>query len=280
MHIWLEFRRSHFALAGFILLALFTAITILAPLLAPYDPDLQNTNAILLPPAWEPSGNIAHVLGTDGLGRDVLSRLLYGVRTTFGASIVLVLTAILVGVSLGTLAGMSRGVKSSILNHLLDSLMAIPTLLIAIIIVAILGTGLVNSMLAITLALIPQYVHQTRNFVRAEMEKDYILLDKLDGATRPQIFWRSILPAMFELLAVQSSLALSIAIIDISALGFLNLGAQQAVELGASLSQSLDVAYVAPWLVALPGLFIFMMVLAVNVVGEGMRSALRNRLNH
>lgn len=187
----------------------------------------------------------------------------------------------MVGVALGTLAGMNRGVKSSILNHLLDSLMAVPTLLIAIIIVAILGTGLANTMLAIILALIPQFVHQTRNFVREEMKKDYILLDRLDGASSFRIFWKSILPGMFELLAVQSTLALSVAIIDISALGFLNLGAQSpVVELGASLSQSLEVAYSAPWLIALPGFCIFLMVLSINIVGEGLRSALRNRLIH
>jgi cationic peptide transport system permease protein len=281
MHIWIEFKRSHFALVGFAVLLLFCAIAILAPFVAPYDPNIQNTNAILLPPAWEGNGSIAHIFGTDALGRDVFSRTLHGCRTTFGSSVILVSIALFIGVTLGTFAGMNKGVKSSILNHLLDSLMAVPTLLIAIIIVAILGTGLMNSMLAIILALIPQFVHQTRSFVREEMKKDYVLLDKLDGAGPVRIFFKSILPGMFELLAVQGTLALSVAMIDISALGFLNLGAQQPlVELGASLSQSLEVAYSAPWLVALPGFCIFMMVLAVNVVGEGLRSALRNRLIH
>lgn len=280
-HIWLEFKRSHFALIGFAILLLFFVIVILAPLIAPYDPSIQNTNAILLPPAWEGNGSIAHIFGTDALGRDVFSRTLYGCRVTFGSSIFLVLIAATVGVTLGTLAGMNRGIKSSVLNHLLDSLMAVPTLLIAIIIVAILGTGLWNSMWAIVLALIPQFVHQTRTFVREEMKKDYILLDKLDGASSLRIFWSSILPRMFELLAVQITLAFSVAIIDISALGFLNLGAQNpTVELGASLSQSLEVAYSAPWLVALPGFCIFLMVLSINIVGEGLRSALRNRLIH
>lgn len=281
MHIWLEFKRSHFALVGFAVLLLFCVITILAPLLAPYDPNVQNTNAILLPPAWEGNGTIAHLFGTNALGQDVFSRTLHACRITFGSSVILVFIALVVGVALGTLAGMNRGVKSSILNHLLDSLMAVPTLLIAIIIVAILGTGLANTMLAIILALIPQFVHQTRNFVREEMKKDYILLDRLDGASSFRIFWKSILPGMFELLAVQSTLALSVAIIDISALGFLNLGAQSPiVELGASLSQSLEVAYSAPWLIALPGFCIFLMVLSINIVGEGLRSALRNRLIH
>ena len=281
MHIWLEFKRSHFALIGFAILLLFCAIAILAPFLSPYDPNVQNTNAILLPPAWEGNGSISHIFGTDALGRDVFSRTLYGSRVTFGSSVFLVIIAATIGVALGTLAGMNKGIKSSVLNHLLDSLMAVPTLLIAIIIVAILGTGLWNSMWAIVLALIPQFVHQTRTFVREEMKKDFILLDKLDGASSPRIFWVSILPGMLELLAVQGTLALSVAIIDISALGFLNLGAQgPVVELGASLSLSLEVAYSAPWLVALPGFCIFLMVLSINVVGEGLRTALRNRLIH
>ncbi|MGQ8367406.1 ABC transporter permease subunit [Glaciecola sp. 1036] len=281
MHVWIEFRRSHIALIGFILLLSFFTIALIGPLLAPFDPDLQNTNAILLPPAWEPNGTVVHILGTDGLGRDVLSRLLYASQITFGSSLLVVIVAVVVGVSLGAIAGLLSGVKSSVVNHLFDSIMSIPTLLIAIIIVAILGTGLVNSMLAITLALIPQFVHQTRTFVKSELQKEYVLLDKLDGARPLQIFTHSILPGMVELIVVQASLALSIAIIDISALGFLNLGAQSNfIELGQMLSQSLDVAYVATWLVALPGFFILLMVLSVNIVGEGLRSALRNRLSH
>jgi cationic peptide transport system permease protein len=159
--------------------------------------------------------------------------------------------------------------------------MAIPTLLIAIIIVAIVGTGLVNSMWAITLALIPQFVHHTRSFVREEMKKEYILASQLDGANKWQLFVHSILPNMTEMLVVQGTFALSIAVIDISALGFLNLGAQAPLpELGAILADGLDVAYLAPWNVALPGVTIFLIVLSINIVGDGLRSALRKRVSH
>lgn len=281
INIWLEFRRSHIALAGFVLLVVFLVITLLAPLIAPFDPYLQNTNAILLPPAWEPNGTVAHLLGTDSLGRDIFSRLVYGCRTTFGSSLLIVAISVFIGVGLGALAGVLSGLRSSVVNHLLDSIMSIPTLLIAIVMVAILGTGLGNAMMAITLALIPQFVHQTRTFVRNELQKDYVLLDRLDGASSVRIFIHSILPGMVELIVVQATIALSIAIIDISALGFLNLAAQDPlIELGLSLSQGLEVAYVAPWLIILPGLCIFLMVLSVNVVGEGLRSALRTRLHH
>lgn len=278
---WLEFRKSHIAFVGLCFLLFFILVIILGPVFAPYSALEQNTDALLIPPAWAPNGGISYVLGTDALGRDVLTRVIYGSRVTFGISIFLVLMAMAVGVLIGAFAGMSKGVRSSVLNHLLDSMMAIPTLLIAIIIVAILGPGLVNSMWAITLALIPQFIHYTRDFVRTEVEKEYVTAAKLDGASSIHIFVYSILPNMIEMLVVQGTLALSIAILDISALGFLNLGVQAPyAELGAMLSEGLDIAYIAPWSIAAPGAAIFLVIMSVNVVGDGLRSALRNRLLH
>lgn len=280
-NVWIEFKRSHLAVFGLVILGLFLLITLLAPIITPYNPNLQNTNAILLPPIWEPNGSILHVFGTDALGRDVLSRLLYGVRVTLGSSLLIVAIAVAIGVGFGALAGLLSGIRSSVVNHLFDSVMSIPTLLIAIVVVAIMGTGLANAIFAITLALIPQFIHQTRSFVKKELTKDYVLLDKLDGAKPIRIFFHSILPNMVELIVVQATIALSIAILDVSALGFLSLGAENpTIELGQILSESLDSAYVTPWLVALPGLLILLMVLSVNMVGEGLRSALRNRFNH
>lgn len=278
---WREFRSSHIAVMGLIVLCIFLFFAFFAPIIAPFDPIHQNIDALLIPPSWEVNGTITHLFGTDALGRDVLSRIIHGCRVTLGSSIILVLLAMLIGVSIGTIAGMLSGVRSSIVNHLLDALMAIPTLLIAIIIVAILGTGLVNSMWAIMLALIPQFVHHTRSFVRSEMKKEYIQASRLDGANNWQLFLHSVLPNMIEMLVVQGTLALSIAVLDISALGFLNLGAQPPLpELGAILADGLDVAYLAPWNVALPGLSVFLMVLAINIVGDGLRSALRKRISH
>ena len=266
---------------GLIMLALFVVCALFAPIITPYDAVEQNIDGLLIPPSWLANGSISHIFGTDALGRDLFTRIIYGCRITLGSAFITVVLAMLVGVSLGTFAGMLRGVRSSIVNHLLDALMAIPTLLIAIIIVAILGTGLVNSMWAITLALIPQFVHHTRSFVRAEMKKEYIVASKLDGASRWQLFVHSILANMTEMLVVQGTLALSIAVIDISALGFLNLGAQSPLpELGVILADGLDVAYLAPWNVAVPGMAIFFMVLSINIVGDGLRSALKKRVSH
>ena len=277
----MEFKENHIAVAGLFCFTFFLIITIFCPLLAPFDPNMQQTGNILIPPAWDPNGGISHLFGTDALGRDQLSRIIYGCRMTFGISILLVLVAMLLGIGLGALAGMSRGFRSSFLNHTLDSIQAIPTLLIAIIIIAILGPGLVNIMWAIALSLIPQFVHQTRDFVRHELSKAYIMAAKLDGASKTQIFVHSILPNMGDMLVVQATLALSVSILDISALGFLKLGAQAPYsELGTMLLESIEVAYMAPWTFALPGGTLFMMVISINLVGDGLRSAFRHRLLH
>jgi cationic peptide transport system permease protein len=277
----MEFKKNHIAVAGLFCFAFFLIITIFCPLLAPFDPNMQQIGDLLIPPSWYPNGGISHLFGTDALGRDLLSRIIYGCRTTFGVSLWLVIVAMLLGVGLGALAGMSKGFRSSFLNHTLDSIQAIPTLLIAIIIIAILGPGLVNSMWAIALALIPQFVHQTRDFVRHELSKEYIMAARLDGAGKTHIFVHSILPNMGEMLVVQGTLALSVSILDISALGFLKLGAQApSSELGTMLLEGIEVAYIAPWTIAVPGGALFLMIISINLVGDGLRSALRNRLLH
>ena len=278
---WREFKQRHVAVFGLAILMVFIVVALAGPLLTPYAPTTQHTNALLIPPAWNDNGSILHVLGTDALGRDMLTRLFYGTQVTLFSSIATVFIALGLGVAMGVVAGMSKGLRSSFINHVLDILMLTPTLLIAIIIVAILGTGLSNAMLAIGLALIPRFVHVTRDFVRVEMNKDYIKTARLDGANLTQVFLYNILPNMVELLIVQGTLAISVAILDISALGFLNLGAQTLMpELGVMIAEGLSTVYIAPWNILLPGLSIFLMVLSINIVGDGLRSALRNRLTH
>lgn len=278
---WHEFRQRHVAVVGLGILIFFIIMAIMGPIFTPFDPTTQHTDALLIPPAWNDNGSILHILGTDALGRDMMTRLFYGTQMTLFASIITVLAALCIGVILGVIAGMAPGIRSSLINHVLDILMLTPTLLIAIVIVAILGTGLTNAMLAIGLALIPRFVHVTRDFVRLEMSKDYILTAKLDGATSTALFTHNILPNMVERLIVQGTLAISVAILDISALGFLNLGAQTLMpELGVMVADALSTAYIAPWNIFLPGLAIFLMVLSVNIVGDGLRSAHRSRMSH
>ncbi|UAA37792.1 ABC transporter permease subunit [Paraneptunicella aestuarii] len=278
---WLEFSKSHVAFFGLCCFMFFVFLMLIGPYIVPYTPQTQHTEALLIPPAWAPNGGIDFMLGTDALGRDILTRVIYGSRVTFGISLFLVMISLIVGVVIGALAGMNRGMQSSMLNHLLDSIMAIPTLLIAIIIVAILGPGLVNSMWAITLALIPQFIHYTRDAVKKELDKPYVTASRLDGASRMHIFIHSVFPNIIQMLVVQGTHALSTAILDISALGFLSLGVQAPkAELGAMLSEGLDIAYIAPWSIAAPGAAIFLMIVSINLVGDGLRTALHNRLLH
>jgi cationic peptide transport system permease protein len=276
--LWREFARQHSAVAGLALFSAFFVLAIIAPLLTPHAPYLQNDNLLLLPPSWSELGLVQYPFGTDDLGRDMFSRFLVGTRYTFGIAVITVLGALIAGLLLGTLAGMSRGVKSSVFNHILDLALTIPSLLLAIIIVAILGPGLLNTIWAIMLALLPQFVHGVRNAIAEQLNQDYVIAYRLDGANNLQVFRRIILPNIWERLTVTATMALSTAILDIAALGFLGLGAQApTAEWGAIIADSLDLIYVAPIGVALPGLLIFLAVLSVNLVGDGLRTAVKKR---
>lgn len=276
--LWRDFSRQHSALAGLILFSIFFVLAVLSPLLTPHDPYLQNDSMLLLPPSWSDIGLVQYPLGTDDLGRDIFSRLLIGARYTFGIAVVTVIGALLMGLLLGTLAGMSKGLKSSVFNHVLDLALTIPSLLLAIIIVAILGPGLMNTTWAIMVALLPQFVHGIRNAIVEQLNQDYVIAYRLDGANNMQIFSRIILPNIWEKLTLMATMALSTAILDIAALGFLGLGAQTpTAEWGAIMADSLDLIYLAPSGVAIAGLLIFLAVLSVNLVGDGLRNAVKQR---
>lgn len=275
---WLEFRRIPAALIGLWSLLVFLAFIILGAIIAPYDPLAQHADALLLPPSWSNAGDVHYILGTDDLGRDILSRIIHGCRLTFGSSLLVVAVSLMFGILIGSIAGTSSGVKSSILNHLFDALLSIPSLLLAIIIVAILGPGLINSMWAISLALAPQFIHVIHNLVREEFQKEYVVAAKLDGASSLTILIDSVFPNIMDRIVLHTTLALSIAVLDITALGFLGLGAPAgSPEWGSMLSGGLELAYAAPWTVALPGLMIFLVVATINMVGDGLRHALKAR---
>lgn len=276
--LWREFARQHSAIAGLILFSAFCLLVVLSPFITPHDPYLQDDALMLLPPSWSEHGLVQYPFGTDDLGRDLFSRLLIGARYTFGLAIVTVLGALIMGLLLGTLAGMSKGVKSSVFNHILDVALTIPSLLLAIIIVAILGPGLQNTTWAIMLALLPQFVHGIRNAIAEQLSQDYVVAYRLDGANNWQVFSRIILPNIWERLTLMATMALSSATLDIAALGFLGLGAQApSAEWGAIVADSLDLIYIAPVSVAIPGLLIFLAVLSVNLVGDGLRTAVKKR---
>lgn len=279
--LWRLLKANHIALVGLGCFSFLVLLTLFAPILSPYSPVEQHADALLLPPAWDDAGDSRFLLGTDDLGRDMLSRLMHGTTLTFGMSLLVVAAAMPIGVAIGAFAGLTKGVKSSILNHILDTVMSIPSLLLAIIIVAILGPGINNTLWAIGVVLIPQFIHAVRNAVREELKKDYVVASRLDGANNVQVLRYSVFPNIVDVIVVQTTLAFSVAILDIAALGFLNLGAQQpSPEWGAMLSGGLEFIYNASWNVTLPGFAIFFAVLSTNLVGDGLRAALRDRISH
>lgn len=214
-------------------------------------------------------------LGTDDLGRDVLSRLLSGAAPTVGGAFIVTLAATLCGLVLGVVAGATHGLRSAVLNHILDTLLSIPSLLLAIIVVAFAGPHLSHAMFAVWLALLPRMVRSVYSMVHDELEKEYVIAARLDGATTLNILWFAILPNITAGLVTEITRALSMAILDIAALGFLDLGAQlPSPEWGAMLGDALELIYVAPWTVMLPGAAITLSVLLVNLLGDGIRRAI------
>ncbi len=275
---WGKFKQNHVSWVCFCIVMFFIFVAVIGPFISPYSPYHQDTGYVLLPPSWQSAGNVHFLLGTDDLGRDVFSRLIHGTSLTFGISLLVAFGALVIGVSLGALAGMSKGIRSSIFNHLLDAILSIPSLLLAVVIVAILGPGLNNTIWAVLLVLIPQFVHRTQIVIRDELKKEYITAARLDGASEFHILKNSIFPNIIESIILQYSLAVSAAMLDIAALGFLGLGAQHgSPEWGAMLSDSIDLIYRASWLAILPGITMFLCLLSVNTVGHGLRNALKHR---
>ncbi|MGB0894859.1 MAG: ABC transporter permease subunit [Parashewanella sp.] len=272
---WNAFSANPFALVGLWMLVLLGLIVVFGSAIAPFPAEMQDPNSLLIPPSWDPNGSVEYFLGTDGLGRDIFSRILHGTHLTFGLSLIVVLCALIVGFVIGSISGMMKGLKSSILGHLLDALLSIPSLILAMLVVAVLGTGLFNVFWAVGIALVPQFVRAIHQAVHEELQKEYVTAARLDGANSLQIYWYVIMPNVWEIVIVQTTLAISVAILDIAALGFLNLGAQApSPEWGAMVIQGTEHFLIAPWTVTIPGFAILISVLAINLVGDGLRSAL------
>lgn len=276
LQFWHNFKKPPVVIIGFSCFLFILFLAVFSPLLTPYSSVETHLDKVLLPPAWDDNGDISFLLGTDSLGRDMMSRLIHGTSLTFGLSFIVVLLSLIIGVVIGAISALTTGIKSSFLNHFLDVVLSIPSLLLAIIIIAILGPGLSNTLLAIVIVLIPQFVHVTKNAIKEEFSKKYVLASKLDGANSFRLLTYSVFPNIIDKLIIQATLAQSAATLDIAALGFLGLGATYPLpEWGAMLADGLDLFYIAPWTVYLPGLAILFTVVAINLVGEGMRHAIK-----
>lgn len=276
---WRSMRGNAGAMIGAGILLLMIMAALFAPWLAPHAPEMQYADAQLVPPLWLDGSDARFILGTDDLGRDLLSRLIYGARYSLSIGLVIVLLALILGVVLGALAGMLRGVVEGAIMRLMDILLALPSLLLAIVIVAILGASLVNAAIAVAIVLLPHFVRITRAAILRESSREYVTAARLDGSRGGGLFVNTLLPNIAAPLIVQGTLSFSTAILDIAALGFLGLGAQPPTpEWGTLLSSAREFIERAPWTVTLPGLMILFAVLASNLLGDGLRDALDPRL--
>jgi dipeptide transport system permease protein len=274
-----SYAQSRGAMIGLALVALLVALAIFADVVAPHPPNEQFRDFTLTPPAWTDEGTARFLLGTDPVGRDILSRLIHGTRLSLLIGLISVAISLTLGIVLGVVAGYVRGVTETTIMRLMDVMLALPSLLLAIAVVAILGPGLANAMYAIAIVLLPHYVRLTRAAVIAEAGKEYVQSTRIAGAGPMRLMFSTILPNCMAPLIVQATLGFSTAILDAAALGFLGLGAQPPTpEWGSMLAGALEFIQRASWVVTFPGLAILVTVLAFNLMGDGLRDALDPKL--
>ncbi|MGL4859146.1 MAG: dipeptide ABC transporter permease DppC [Enterobacteriaceae bacterium] len=276
---WHYFKANKGAFIGFCYIVLMCLLALGASWIAPHAPDQQFREALLVPPMWQEGGSAQFILGTDDVGRDLLSRLLYGARLSLLVGAMVVLFSLLLGVILGLVAGYFGGKVDMLLMRLVDIMLALPSLLLVLVLVAIFGPSIVNAALALTFVALPHYVRLTRAAALVEVNRDYVIASRVAGAGSLRQMFINILPNCLPPLIVQASLGFSNAILDMAALGFLGMGAQPPTpEWGTMLSDVLQFAQSAWWVVTFPGVAILLTVLAFNLMGDGLRDALDPRL--
>ena len=273
------FTKNRGATLAVIFFAAICASALFAPWLAPHDPIQQFRDHMLTPPMWQAEGLANFPLGTDELGRCILSRLLFGARVSLGIGLASVVLALIPGVLLGLLAAFYGRFLSPFIMRLMDVLLALPGLLLAICVITILGPGLLNTVLAIAIGALPGYVRLVRGSALAEMGRDYVTASRVAGAGTARLMFDAVLPNCLGPLIVNATLGFSSAILETAALGFLGLGVQPPLpEWGSMLSAARDYIERAPWVVTMPGLTILFSVLTINLMGDGLRDALDPKL--
>lgn len=276
---WNYFSENKGAVAGLIVIVLIALAAIFADVLAPFPPDQQNRDALLVPPFWVEGGSLRYILGTDDVGRDMLSRLLYGARLSMLIGCIVVTLSLACGIVLGLIAGFFRGMIGIAIMRAMDIMLAFPALLLAIVIVAILGPSLTNAIVAVAIVVLPHYVRLTRAAAVNELSKDYVTASRLAGAGMFRLMVVTVLPNCMAPLIVQATLGFSSAILDAAALGFIGLGAQPPTpEWGTMLADAQRFIRRAWWVVTFPGLAILITVLSFNLLGDGLRDALDPKL--
>ncbi len=276
---WNYFSENHGAVVGLVYIVFITFVAIFANWIAPHNPFEQYRDAILRPPMWMDGGSWTYILGTDDVGRDILSRLIHGARLSLFVGVIVVTLTLAAGILLGLLSGFIGGYFEVVIMRLMDIMLALPSILLALAIVAILGPSLRNAILAIAVVLLPHYVRLIRASVMSEKAKDYVTASRVSGSGAFRLMFIVILPNCMAPVIVQATLGFSTAILDAAALGFLGMGAQPPTpEWGAMLANALQFVQRAWWVVTLPGVAILLTVLAFNLAGDGLRDALDPKL--
>ena len=271
--------RNKTAMIGLVIITGFFLVAIFAPLLSPHDPVETSLYDQLKPPVWHETGTWKNILGTDELGRDTLSRIIYGARVSLTVAVVSVGIAFTLGTLLGCISGYYKGFWDGLIMRIMDMILAFPYLLLAIVVVAYLGPSLENAMMAIGITYVPRFARIVRGSVLEECEKDYVMAARAVGARDWRIIFIAILPNCLGPLIVQTTLSMASAILDAAALSFLGLGAQPPTpEWGGMIARSRALILRASWVMTFPGIAILLAVLGFNLLGDGLRDALDPRL--
>lgn len=273
MSAWRRFRRHIPAMVGLAILVAFVVLTVLAPLISPYDPIRQDLANALRPPSAE------HLFGTDHLGRDVATRILYGTRITLFIGVLAVAIGLAVGIPLGVVSGYYRGRVDLVIQRVADTMFSFPAILLALALVAILGIGLRNVIIAVGISMVPVFIRLVRGSVLEIREEIYVEAARALGAGDLRILTRHVLANAWTPIIVQSSISMGITILVAAGLGFLGLGVQAPTpEWGSMLGEGRQYIFSHGHMTTFPGLAIFLAVLAFNLMGDGMRDALDPRL--
>ncbi len=276
---WAAFRENRGAVFGLAVISTIAVVAIFANFLAPHSPIEQFRDAVRAPPVWQAGGSWRFALGTDGDGHDTLSRLIYGARVSLFIGLSVMSVSFVVGVVLGLLAASVGSLVDVVITRVMDLIMAVPSLVMAILVVAVLGPSLANTIVAVTIVYLPRYVRLVRASALGELTKDYVTAARVVGVGPLRLMVATVLPNCLAPLIVQAALGVSDAILEAAGLGFLGLGAQAPTpEWGTMLADSREFIRSDPWIVALPGLAILVAVVAINLTGDGLRDALDPRM--
>ncbi len=271
--VWGRFKKNRLALLGMVIILIMIVLCVLSPWIAPYGYDEQNYDAIFQGPSLQ------HLCGTDNLGRDIFSRLLFGGRVSLTIGIISVGIGLLFGGTIGSLAGYYGSMLDNVLMRIIDILMAIPSVVLAISICAALGPGLVNTMIAVGISTIPNYARILRSAILTVKQQEYVEAARAIGASDKRIILKHIVPNSLSGLIVQASMGVGRAIISAASMSFVGLGIQPPnPEWGAMLSFGRAYFRDYSYMILFPGLAIFFAVLSMNLIGDGLRDALDPRL--